>query len=72
MDIEQRLEAWWSQLDAEQREAALAVRADVPAWMVESLDDTGIVLIDADLTGRSRVKLMPSRLRAFLDEHNHA
>ena len=72
MDVEERLWAWWHSLDDAQQAEAMRVTDDLPEWMVDSLSDAELVVIDADMNGHSHVPLMSTRVREFLDRHRLA
>jgi hypothetical protein len=67
MDLESRMTAWWNTLTDDQRRDALNVIDEVPWWMAVTLDGFGILTAEANLAGHSRVALMPTQLRAYLE-----
>ena len=72
MDFSERQNEWWDSLTDSQRFAASRIVDAVPAWMVDSLSNFGIVSVEADLTGHSRVFLLATRLREFIAEQSVA
>ena len=68
MDIEQRQRDWWRGLSDFERTQALTVFDQLPVWMVASLEHARLAVVEVYVTNGHRICLMPTRLRAFLDQ----
>jgi hypothetical protein len=67
VDVEDRLWAWWNDLDAVERLDAMTVMDVVPDWMVESLSDARLMVVAADRDGHGRAMLMSTHVRGSAD-----
>jgi hypothetical protein len=71
-DLFARERAWWSALTPSQRRDVKQVTDALPAWLVQSLVDARIPVIEADLADHSPVFLMPTHVRSFLEQESRA
>jgi hypothetical protein len=68
VDVEQRQRVWWRGLNDLEQAQALKVFDQVPAWMVASLENARIAMVEIYVEDDCRVCLMSTRLRGFLDQ----
>ena len=70
MNLSEKLQAWWDDLDSPQRAVVLSGAGEIPQWVANNLQEVGIVVVRAEFTevGPPRVGyLLPAAVADFVD-----
>ena len=70
MNLSEKLQAWWDDLDSPQRAVVLSGAGEIPEWVANNLQEVGIVVVRAEFSdvGPPRVGyLLPAAVADFVD-----
>ena len=70
MNLSEKLQAWWEDLDAPQRADVLSGAGEIPEWVANNLQEVGIVVVRAEFTDVRPPRigyLLPAAVADFID-----